>query len=66
MLHNRLQSILHSMMKVGGIVSEKEEEAVNILANKVGKPYHRYIHHVAPYPNARRAPFGVFLGRGDL
>jgi hypothetical protein len=44
LLHNQVQSLLKSMMKLAGISAEKE--AVNFLLDKVGNPYiTRYINH---------------------
>ena len=57
-LHNKLQSIVQAMMKVGGIFAEKE--AVNFLLDKVGEPYiTNYVDHVANHPSARNAPFAI-------
>ena len=37
-----------------------EKEAANFLVNKVGEPdISRYIRHIAPFPNARKAPLGI-------
>ena len=56
MLHNQLQSLLQSMMKLGGILPEKE--AVNILLDKVCDPYiTAYVNHVSSHPNSRNAPY---------
>ena len=56
--HNLLQSILQTMMKLGGISSEKE--AANFLLDKIGEPYiTRYVNHISDYPNARRAPWSI-------
>ena len=57
-LHNSIQSILQSMMKLAGISTEKE--AVNFLLDKVGEPYiTSYVNHVSSTPNARRAPHAI-------
>ncbi|KAL9183104.1 hypothetical protein ACHAXT_004891 [Thalassiosira profunda] len=57
-LHNHIQSIVHSMMKLAGVVSVKE--AVNFLLGKVGEPWmSRYIDHIAPFPNARASTYGI-------
>ncbi len=56
--HNKLQSILQSMMKLGGIFSEKE--AANFLLDKVGEPHiTSYINHVSSHPNAKKAPHSI-------
>ena len=53
-LHDKLQSILQEMMKLGGIQSEKE--AVNFLLGKVGEPHiTSYMNHVSREPNAKSA-----------
>ena len=53
MLHNLLQSIVQSMMKLGGIRSEKE--AANFLLDKIGDPYiSRYVHHISTLANTRK------------
>ena len=50
-LYNKLQAILKSMMKLGGIHAERG--AVNFLLDKVGEPYiTRYVSHVSTCPNA--------------
>ena len=46
MLHNQLQLLLQDIMKVGGILLEKE--AANFLLGKVGDPHATsYVDHVA-------------------
>jgi len=40
--HNKLQSILQAMMKLGGIHAEKE--AVNFIMDKVGRTPHLLLH----------------------
>ena len=53
-LHNKLQSIVQEMMKLGGIQSEKE--AVKLLIGKVGEPHiTSYVNHVSREANARSA-----------
>ena len=53
-LHDKLQSILQDMVKLGGIQSEKE--AVNFLLGKVGKLHiTSYVNHVSRKVNARLA-----------
>ena len=50
-LHNKLQVMMQSMMKLGGIHAEKE--AVNFLLGKVGELHiTSYVNHVARQPNA--------------
>ena len=57
-LHNKLQSILQAMMRLGGIYSEKE--AANFLLDKIGEPYiTRYVNHVASHPNIRKSPLAI-------
>ena len=52
-LHNKLQSIVQAMMKLGGINSEKE--AVNFLLGKVSEPHiFSYVNHVAREANLRK------------
>lgn len=57
-LHNSIQSIFQSILKLTGISSEKE--AVNFLLDKVGEPYiTSYVNHVSSTPNTRRAPHAI-------
>ena len=57
-LHDKLQSIIREMMKLGGIQSEKE--AVNFLLGKVGEPHiTSYVNHVSREANARAAPHAI-------
>ena len=52
-MHNKLQSLLQIIMKVGGILSEKE--SANFLLGKVGNPYITlYVNHVARKNNGNR------------
>ena len=48
-LHNKLQSILQAMMKLGGVLSEKE--AVNYMLDKVGDPciITAYVNHISSH-----------------
>ena len=56
--HNKIQSILQSMMKLGGIHSEKE--AANFLMDKVGDPHiTSYINHLSSHRDVRKAPHAV-------
>jgi hypothetical protein len=58
MLHRNLQTIIQSMMKLGGIQSVSG--AVNILLDKVREPYiTSYIKHVSNHPTARKAPYAI-------
>jgi len=58
MTHNKLQSILTAMMKLGGIHAEKE--AVNFIMDKVGEPHiSSYINHVAAHSSANKAQFAI-------
>ena len=57
-LHNKLQSIVQSVMKLGGIFIEKE--AVNFLLDKVGDLFiTHYVNHVSSHPITRKAPFTI-------
>ena len=57
-LHNRLQSLVQSIMKVAGVHSEKE--AVNFLLGKVGEPHiTSYINHVSRGEGNRRAMHAI-------
>ena len=52
-LHNQLQSLIQAIMKVGGILSEKE--AANFLLGKVGDPHiTSYVNHIARSNNGNR------------
>lgn len=56
-LHNKLQVLLQSMVKLGSIFSEKD--TVNFLIGKVPEiNINRYIHHQSECPNAYN-PFTV-------
>ena len=57
-LHNQIQSLVQSVMKVAGVHSEKE--AVNFLLGKVGEPHiNAYINHVARGEGGRRAMHAI-------
>ena len=57
-LHNRVQDVIKSMAKLGGIVMEKE--SANFLIDKVGEPWiTRYVTHVSLFPNARKSTYGI-------
>ena len=57
-LHNQLQALTQSILKVGGVRSEKE--AVNFLLGKVGEPHiNSYINHVARRDGNRRAMHAI-------
>jgi len=51
-------AVTQSMMKLGGIFSEKE--AANFLLDKVGEPHiTSYINHVSSHPNTKKAPHSI-------
>ena len=53
-LHNNIQAMKRSMMKLGGISSNKD--AANFLVGWVSKPHiDGYVTHVTSHPNARNA-----------
>ena len=57
-LHNELQSLVQSIMKVAGVHSEKE--AVNFLLGKVGEPHiTSYINHVSRKDGHRKAMHAI-------
>ena len=57
-LHNELQSLMQSIMKVAGVHSEKE--AANFLLEKVGEPHiTSYINHIARTDGNRRAMHAI-------
>ena len=57
-IHNFVQSLIQSMMKVAGIHSEKE--AVNFLLGKVGAPYiNNYVDHLSSQAGRRNSPFAI-------
>ena len=57
-LHNKLQSMVQSMMKLGSIHLEKE--AANFLLGKVGDPLMiSYMNHVARQTNTRRTTHAI-------
>ena len=59
-LHNKLQLMAQSMVKLGG--SHLEREAVNFLLGEVGDPHITpYVNHVARQINTRRAKYPVVL-----
>ena len=57
-IHNKLQDLIWSMMKVAGIHSVKE--AVNFLQGKVGNPYmQRYTDHQTSQEGGRNSPYAI-------
>ena len=55
-VHNLLQLILQSMMKLGGI--SLQAEAVNFLLGRVGEPHiTQYVNHVMSHLSAKKAPY---------
>ena len=58
MTHNKLQSILQAIMKLGGTLAEKE--VVNFIMDKVGEPHiSSNINHVAAHNSAKKAKFAI-------
>ena len=57
-IHNSIQSLVQSMMKVAGIHSEKE--AANFLLGKVSDPWmSNYVDHIASQTSARNSPHAI-------
>ena len=57
-LHNNLQSIVASIMKLCGLLAVKE--SAKFLIGKVGEPYiGSYINHVSQHPNPKTAKHAI-------